>query len=173
MGLFTGHLAAAAGATMFKFARAHPMRHRRFAVWTHHCLLPRVAHQLPCGFASHHPRRLAPVTHHRRLMRFRVRPVHMHATNGRPRRYDSQSPKARPDPFYITHKSLLTISPDFGRHPRVLFSLRFESALLSLSVPSKHMQWSFCLGQRRVSIREMNTPKPCEPPVGTRRRNCP
>ena len=65
VGLFAGHSAPAVGTCMFEFPRFHPMKHSRLAVRTDHLLLSRVAHQLSHRFTSHHPSRLAPVTHHR------------------------------------------------------------------------------------------------------------
>jgi hypothetical protein len=88
MGLFAGHSAPAVGTCMFEFPRFHPMEHSRLAVRTDHLLLPRIAHQLPHRFTSHHPSRLAPVTHHRVIActtRFRVWLMHTYTTGCRKR----------------------------------------------------------------------------------------
>lgn len=65
VGLFTGHFASAVGTCVFEVTRFNPVHHRRLTVRTDHRLLSRVAHQLSQRFTSDHPRRPAPVTHHR------------------------------------------------------------------------------------------------------------
>ena len=109
MRLLTGHLAAAMGAGVLDLARSHPVRYRRFTIRAHHRFLSGVTHQFPGGLSPKHPRRFAPVAHHRRPTRFRVRFVHVntphsnpsgtypHRPHDRPAHYSSDCPS----PFWI------------------------------------------------------------------------